>query len=246
MPPPSSGHGYAPGHCFGQWIPHSLADIPSQVTPASAQGYTTRGPLQCDQLPQVLPGLSLSGLSLREDGAGPFRRSSLCQRRERIRRIRPRHERALPSLPPTTLDRGEPQRRWHSALRQNETIDHARDKSYSLPHNLYIAISSEPLSAIASSLNDFCWTRPSSTHSPQAWTSCLIVTPIATSIPWDSAMMAYLTTGSQKHLRAARFGFDMVQAHQSFATGGWGPDEAFPPQQQQRTVRQPLNFTLQL
>ena len=39
-----------------------------------------------------------------------------------------------------------------------------------------------------------------------------------------SAMQAYLTTGSEKHLRAAKNGFDMVAA-QSFATGGWGPDE---------------------
>jgi DUF1680 family protein len=39
-----------------------------------------------------------------------------------------------------------------------------------------------------------------------------------------SAMQAYLTLGSQKHLRAARNGFDFLTA-QSFATGGWGPDE---------------------
>ena len=39
-----------------------------------------------------------------------------------------------------------------------------------------------------------------------------------------SAMQAYLTAGSEKHFRAARNGFDMLLA-QSFATGGWGPDE---------------------
>jgi hypothetical protein len=39
-----------------------------------------------------------------------------------------------------------------------------------------------------------------------------------------SAMQAYLTAGSEKHLRAARNGFEMLLA-QSFATGGWGPDE---------------------
>jgi len=40
----------------------------------------------------------------------------------------------------------------------------------------------------------------------------------------SSAMQAYLTLGGEKYLRAARNGFDMV-AEQSFATGGWGPDE---------------------
>jgi hypothetical protein len=37
-------------------------------------------------------------------------------------------------------------------------------------------------------------------------------------------MQAYLTLGSEKHLRAAKTGFDLLIA-QSYATGGWGPDE---------------------
>jgi hypothetical protein len=40
----------------------------------------------------------------------------------------------------------------------------------------------------------------------------------------SSAMQAYLTLGSEKHLRAAQSGFEMI-SKQSFATGGWGPDE---------------------
>jgi hypothetical protein len=39
-----------------------------------------------------------------------------------------------------------------------------------------------------------------------------------------SAMQAYMVGGSEKHLRAAQNGFDMLE-QQSFATGGWGPDE---------------------
>jgi uncharacterized protein len=40
----------------------------------------------------------------------------------------------------------------------------------------------------------------------------------------SSAMQAYLTLGSEKHLRAARNAFEMLLT-QSYATGGWGPDE---------------------
>ncbi len=40
----------------------------------------------------------------------------------------------------------------------------------------------------------------------------------------NSAVMAYMVAGSEKHLLAGRNGFSMVQA-QSYATGGWGPDE---------------------
>jgi hypothetical protein len=43
----------------------------------------------------------------------------------------------------------------------------------------------------------------------------------------SSAMKAYLVLGGEKHLRAAKNGFDFVRATQSFATGGWGPDEDF-------------------
>jgi hypothetical protein len=39
-----------------------------------------------------------------------------------------------------------------------------------------------------------------------------------------SAMMAYLVAGSEKHLRAGKNAFAMLE-EQSFATGGWGPDE---------------------
>ena len=36
--------------------------------------------------------------------------------------------------------------------------------------------------------------------------------------------MAYLVAGNEKHLRAAQNAFDMLQV-QSYATGGWGPNE---------------------
>ena len=39
-----------------------------------------------------------------------------------------------------------------------------------------------------------------------------------------SAMQAYFVDGSERHLEAARNGFEILQS-QSFATGGWGPNE---------------------
>ena len=44
---------------------------------------------------------------------------------------------------------------------------------------------------------------------------------------FSSAMQAYITLGSEKHLRAAKNGFEMLLKTQSFATGGWGPNESF-------------------
>jgi hypothetical protein len=44
----------------------------------------------------------------------------------------------------------------------------------------------------------------------------------------SSAMQAYLVLGDEKYLSAARNGLQFVH-EQSYATGGWGPDEAFVP-----------------
>jgi DUF1680 family protein len=40
-------------------------------------------------------------------------------------------------------------------------------------------------------------------------------------------MQAYMVGGSEKHLRAATNAHEMIVTTQSYATGGWGPDEAF-------------------
>jgi len=43
-----------------------------------------------------------------------------------------------------------------------------------------------------------------------------------------SAAKAFLVLGEEKYLHAAKHGFDFIE-EQSFATGGWGPNEAFVP-----------------
>jgi DUF1680 family protein len=43
----------------------------------------------------------------------------------------------------------------------------------------------------------------------------------------SSAMQAYFVLGNEKYLDAATHGFEFVRTTQSFATGGWGPDEDF-------------------
>jgi hypothetical protein len=43
----------------------------------------------------------------------------------------------------------------------------------------------------------------------------------------SSAAQAYIVLGDEKYLRAARNGFEFLRTTQSFATGGWGPNEDF-------------------
>ena len=64
---------------------------------------------------------------------------------------------------------------------------------------------------------------------------------------FSSAMQAYITLGSEKHLRAAaKNGFEMLLKTQSFATGGWGPNEAFVEPGTGPAGRQPRAYSRQL
>jgi DUF1680 family protein len=230
FPTPASGHGYAPAHCFGQWIS------------ALCRGYAITGDSRTRAKVVRLVSLYDEAISPRfyRDFRYPaynydkmvlalvdaHRLAAVPNALDVLNRTT---EAALPSLPPQALDRGEPQRQWHIAVGENPTLDHARDESYTLPENLYIAYrlgAGERYRLLAERfLLDKTFFDPLSEgvdvmagHHAYSYFNSL-----------NSAMMAYLTTGSQKHLRAARFGFERVQANQSFATGGWGPDELFHP-----------------
>lgn len=123
---------------------------------------------------------------------------------------------ALPHLPKKAVEHGT---NW----RPGKDESWSWDESYTMPENLFLAYQrgagdryrelavqylNEPFfDRLAEGQNDLAG-RHAYSH-----VNCLC-----------SAMQAYLTVGSEKHLRAAKNGFDMVAA-QSFATGGWGPDE---------------------
>ena len=123
---------------------------------------------------------------------------------------------AMPHLPKKAVEHGT---NW----RPGKDESWSWDESYTMPENLFLAYQrgageryrelavqylNEPFfDRLAEGQNDLAG-RHAYSH-----VNCLC-----------SAMQAYMTTGSEKHLRAAKNGFDMVAA-QSFATGGWGPDE---------------------
>ena len=123
---------------------------------------------------------------------------------------------ALPHLPGHAVEHGT---NW----RPGKDESWSWDESYTMPENLFLAYQrgagdrycqlaiqylNEPFyDRLAEGQNDFAG-RHAYSH-----VNCLC-----------SAMQAYLTLGNEKYLRAAKNGFDMVLA-QSFATGGWGPDE---------------------
>lgn len=127
---------------------------------------------------------------------------------------------AMPQLPGRVVEHG-------TAWRPNKPVDWNWDESYTLPENLFLAynlgagkryrdlatqyVHETYFDKLARGENDMAG-RHAYSH----------VNALS------SAMQAYLTLGNERHLQAAKNGFDMVLA-QSYATGGWGPDEQMRP-----------------
>jgi hypothetical protein len=124
---------------------------------------------------------------------------------------------ALPHLPGKAIEHGQ---RW----RQNPAEGYTWDESYTISENLFLAYqrgAGDRYRALGSQYLD-----DEHYYDPLAEGHNLLAGRHAYSYVNSlcSAMQAYLTLGSAKHLRAASNGFEMLKA-QSFATGGWGPDE---------------------
>jgi DUF1680 family protein len=123
---------------------------------------------------------------------------------------------AMQHLPPKAIEHGHP---W----RKQTSDPYTWDESYTMPENLFLAyqrgagdryralgvqyLDDEYFGPLSEGRDDLAG-RHAYSH----------VNSLC------SAMQAYITAGSEKHLRAATNAFRMIAA-QSFANGGWGPDE---------------------
>jgi DUF1680 family protein len=123
---------------------------------------------------------------------------------------------ALPHLPGKAIEHG---RSWRAGKDDTYTMD----ESYTNAENLFLAYqrgAGERYRALGTAYLDDEYFDPlaegrSDLDGRHAYSHVNALC---------SAMQAYLTLGSVKHLRAATNAFDFLTA-QSFATGGWGPDE---------------------
>ena len=125
----------------------------------------------------------------------------------------------LPHLPEKALSRTEQEARPH------KTIAYTWDETYTLPENFFLAYQRSGDKRYRDLGERFIYQdyydALAENHNPlpgkHAYSHVNTL---------SSAMQAYLVLGDEKYLRAAANGLRMVQ-EQSYATGGWGPDEAF-------------------
>ncbi len=123
---------------------------------------------------------------------------------------------ALPHLPGRAIEHG---RSWRAGKDESWTWD----ESYTISENLFIAYQrgagARYRALGAQYLDDEYYGPLADNHSNLAGRHAYShVNSLS------SAMQAYLTLGSERHLRAAENAFALLAA-QSYATGGWGPDE---------------------
>jgi uncharacterized protein len=128
---------------------------------------------------------------------------------------------ALPHLPGHAVEHDVP---WRTD-KDKDDRSWTWDESYTMPENLFLAYQCGAgrryYDLGLQYLDDETWFDPLSRNEnvfngrhAYSYVNSL-----------SSAMMAYMVAGSEKHLRAARNAFAMLE-EQSYATGGWGPDEA--------------------
>jgi len=225
----SGGHGFAPAHCFGQWLS------------ALARGYAVnRDPRTRAKLERLV---DLYDASISEKFYRNFRFPAYnydkmvlglidAHRFANLRQAFAVLERttaaAEPHLPPYALDRDEPQRRWRESVGDNTNDDYTWDESYTLAENLFLAYRYGAGDRYRTMAGRFLLSE--TYFNPLAEGRNVLANHHAYSFcnALSSAMQAYLTGWNEKYLRAAKNAFDMIEA-QSFATGAWGPDESFGP-----------------
>src|SRR5437870_7017786 len=217
-------HGFIAGHSFGQYVSglaRAYAVTGSEPTRAKVnrlvKGYAeTLDPKAKFFVDYRLPAYTYDKLSVGLIDAHEFAHDPMAMEvHEKLTRA------MVAYLPEKALSRAEQRSRPH------KDTAYTWDESYTLPENLFLAYQRTGNGFYRDMakryLEDDTYFGPLS----QGNNGLPFEHAYSHVNAFSSAMQAYLTLGSEMHLRAARNGFDMLQTTQSFATGGWGPDEAF-------------------
>ncbi|HEY1263800.1 MAG TPA: beta-L-arabinofuranosidase domain-containing protein, partial [Terriglobales bacterium] len=220
--PKSNFHGFIPGHSFGQYLSglaRAYAVTGSKETQQKvfrlARGFAqTVEPAGKFYVDYRLPGYTFD-----KTCCGLIDAHQFAHDPKALEILKVATAAVLPHLPERALSRAEQEALPH------KDIAYGWDETYTLPENFFLAyrrsgdrryrelgerfIYREFYDALAEDHNAF--------PGKHAYSHVNTL---------SSAMQAYLVLGQEKYLRAAANGLRMVQ-EQSFATGGWGPNEGF-------------------
>ena len=221
-------HGFAPAASFGQWIS------------AWARGYAATGAeekrAKVDRLLEgyaktIGPGFyqhfRFPAYTYDKLVQGVIDAHQFCARQDAFAILDRTTDAALPHLPDRALDRGSQMCSLPHDTSFPGDESFCWDESYTLPESLFIAYArgaGERYRALG-----VRYLKDDTYFDPLSQGKNVLPGKHAYSYAnaLSSAMQAYLVLNSEKHLLAAKNAFQMIQNTQSFATGGWGPDEMF-------------------
>jgi len=221
-------HGFAPGSTFGQWVS------------ALARGYAATGsPATREKVNRLLQGYAKTidakfythfrfpSYTYDKLVLGVIDAHQLCAQEGALAMLDRTTNAALPHLPERAFDRGAELCANLHELSNPTDESFCWDEPYTMPENLFIAYqrgAGQKYRELATRfLKDDTYFNPLSQGEN--------VLPGKHAYSYmnalSSAMQAYLTLADRKYLLAAKNAFEMIEKTQSFATGGWGPDEMF-------------------
>jgi DUF1680 family protein len=219
--PPRDMHGFIPGHSLGQYLSslaRAYAVTGNQATRQKVQRLVAG--FAATITPRFYEGYTLPAYTFDKINIGLIDAHAFAGDSQSLATLNRATDAALPFLPEKALTRPE------MAARPHPNVAHTWDESYTLPENLYLAWRRGAGERYRGLAQRFLLDRDY--FEPLARGENVLPGRHAYSHmnAFSSAMQAYLVDGNPKHLEAAKNGFDFVLA-QSFATGGWGPNERF-------------------
>lgn len=217
-----SFHGFVPGHSFGQYmsgLARAYAATGSKPTQEKIQRLVKAfAPTVCSKF---YDNYHLPAYTYDKTSCGLIDAYRYAGDRSALEVHAAATEAVVPHLPEKALSRKE------QFARPHKDIAYCWDETYTLPENLFLAyrLTGKPRYrelAIRFIEDDFYF-------DPLANGENVLPGEHAYSHvnAFSSAMQSYLVLGKEKYLRAAKNGFQFLVTTQSFATGGWGPDELF-------------------
>jgi uncharacterized protein len=222
--PPENFHGFVPGHSFGQYVSalaRAYAVTGHKPTQAKVHRLVRAFGETVEPSGKFYVGYHLPAYTYDKTSCGLIDAHEFANCPDALDVHWRATQAVLPYLPEKALSRAEQRARPH------KNVADTWDETYTLPENFFLAYQRSGRSQYRELAARFI---ENDYFGPLAEDRNVLPGEHAYSHvnALSSAMQSYLVLGEEKYLRAARNGLRMVQ-EQSYATGGWGPDEAFVP-----------------
>lgn len=215
-------HAFIAGHTFGQYVSglaRAYAVTGSKETQAKVHRLVRAFGATVEPTGKFYVDYRLPGYTFDKTCCGLIDAHEFAADPDALAILKRATDAVLPHLPEKALSRAEQEARPHKSKA------YTWDETYTLPENFFLAYqrSGDPRYKQLGERFIYHEYYDALAENHNALPGKHAYSHVNT---FSSAMQAYLVLGDEKYLRAAKNGLRMVQ-EQSYATGGWGPDEAF-------------------